>query len=159
MKALIFMLATLSLYAAPGYAAPPKDKGDKGASNRVQAHFEVKNDFQGEPDVDLPDDGTGVDIDKLVVPVFQDGLLVNYMFVSVRLQVKSGVDVWSVRERKHYLRDALIRAAHRQSLVSAEDWRSINREKAARVWMASANETLHDDSIEDVVFISADSHN
>src|SRR5262245_39662042 len=46
-----------------------------------------------------------MDAPYLAVPVVRNGRLVNYLFVSIRIEVPNGVDLWETRERAHFLRD------------------------------------------------------
>ncbi|WP_022698025.1 hypothetical protein [Euryhalocaulis caribicus] len=144
------------LFTLPAFAAAPEKSGKSEAhGNRYQAGFTLES---PEEEAEPPEDnGRGVEIPTLVVPVFEDGRLLNYVFVSVRLQVADGVDPWKVRGRTHYVRDAMIRAAHKQSLGADGNGRALDREKAAKVWMATANETLGGESITGIHFLTVDS--
>lgn len=129
--------------------------GHSGASNRIQAGFTLTSDAaEAEPP---EDEGRGVEIPTVVTPVFEDGRLLNYIFVNARLIVKDGLDPWKVRDQAHILRDAMVRAAHHESLADPSDPRALDREKAAQVWQAAANEALRSDSVVDVQFLSVDS--
>lgn len=78
----------------------------------------------------------------IAVPVVRNGTLVNYLFVTLRLDVAPGVDLWRTRERAHFLRDALIRAAHRTSLVDPARDDQLNRPAALAAFRAAAVEAL-----------------
>lgn len=156
MKMSLLILAFL-ISAAPALAEEKRkaSAGDSGASNRIQAGFTLTSD-DAEPE--LPDDdGRGVEIPTVVTPVFEDGRLLNYIFVNARLIVKDGLDPWKVRDQAHILRDAMVRAAHQESLADSADPRTLDRNRAAEVWLAAANDALHADSIVEVQFVSADS--
>ena len=43
------------------------------------------------------------------MPIVVDGQLVNYVFVYVRINLKSGADVTKMREKEPFFRDALVR--------------------------------------------------
>ncbi len=160
MKPRLLILAfAFALGAVPALADDgAKSRGDAGghsAANRIQAGFTLTSDAaEAEPP---EDNGRGVEIPTVVTPVFEDGRLLNYIFVHARLIVKKGLDPWKVRDQSHILRDAMIRAAHHESLADPSDPRVLDRDRAAKVWQAAANEALHSDSIVAVQFLSADS--
>lgn len=96
-----------------------------------------------------------VEMPILVTPVIVNGQLVNYAFVAAQLSVSEGHDPLAVRARVAYLRDAMVRAAHRRPL-NDPDRRSINPETAARVWTTAANQVLGEGVVEGVRVISSD---
>lgn len=153
------IILVCTLIAAPAFAVEG-EKSDAGGhatagANRIQAGFSLSRDDEtAEPP---EDEGRGVEIPTIVTPVFTDGRLLNYIFVNPRLIVKDGLDPWKVRDQSHVVRDAMIRIAHRESLADPSDPRVLDREKAARVWQAAANEALQSDSIVAVQFLNVDS--
>lgn len=54
------------------------------------------------------------------LPVTQQGRLVNYIFVTLRLSVRPGADMVAIRAKEPFFRDALVRAAARDSLAQAD---------------------------------------
>ncbi len=60
------------------------------------------------------------------VPVVSHGRLVNYVFVTLRLTFKPGVDMVRLREKEPYFRDALVRLASRAPLNPPDDLNSLN---------------------------------
>lgn len=83
-----------------------------------------------------------MDAPYLAVPVVRDGQLVNYLFVSVRVEVAQGVDLWRTRERAQFLRDALVRASHAHDLAAADDDNALNEARALEVYRAAAIQAL-----------------
>lgn len=83
-----------------------------------------------------------MDAPYLAVPVVRDGQLVNYLFVSIRIEIAPGVDLWRTRERAHFLRDALVRASHANDLSDPEDNNALNDARAIAVYHAAAVEAL-----------------
>jgi len=63
----------------------------------------------------------GVELSALVLPVARDNRLVSYIFVSVRIDSADGKDLWDLRNRSHFLRDAVLRASHREPLAPEKD--------------------------------------
>jgi hypothetical protein len=55
------------------------------------------------------------------LPVTRNGRLVNYVFVTLRLVCRPGADMVKIRAKEPFFRDALVRAAARQSLAEADN--------------------------------------
>jgi hypothetical protein len=83
-----------------------------------------------------------MDAPYLAVPVVRDGELVNYLFVSIRIEIEPSVDLWRTRERAHFLRDALVRASHGNDLADPQDNNALNEARAIQVYRAAAIQAL-----------------
>jgi hypothetical protein len=83
-----------------------------------------------------------MDAPYLAVPVVREGRLVNYLFVSLRIEIAPGVDLWRTRERAHFLRDALVRASHSTDLADPENNNALNEALALQVYRAAAVQAL-----------------
>jgi hypothetical protein len=79
-----------------------------------------------------------VDLALVGLPIVVDGRAVNYVFLSVRLHVGGGQDVLKLAAQEPYYRDALIRAAHRQPFVKADDWTVVDEARLKAVLLAEA---------------------
>lgn len=92
----LFALAVLTVVAAaaPTHAAAPKK------SEKV---------------------GQYVDLQAVALPVVRQGKLINYVFVQARVTLTDKGDPMVLRPKAPYFRDALVKAAHRQSLIDAKD--------------------------------------
>jgi len=86
--------------------------------------------------------GRSMDAPYLAVPVVRDGELVNYLFVSLRIEIAQGVDLWATRERAHFLRDALVRASHANDLSDPSDNNALNEARAIEIYRAAAIQAL-----------------
>lgn len=75
---------------------------------------------------DKPSGGASVNISGVGLPVIIGGRLRNYVFVSMRLHLGGSATVESMRGKEAYLRDAVVRAAHRTPFVVADDWSRID---------------------------------
>jgi hypothetical protein len=73
--------------------------------------------------------GQYVDLQPVAMPVVIDGQLVNYVFVYVRVNLKSGADVIKIREKEPFFRDALVRDAHRTPFIIPTNWQKIDEAK------------------------------
>ena len=106
------ILSRRAVFAALLIAAAPLSAPTAFAAGKADA-----KDAKEEGDAAPP--AKAVDLNHLVMPVAVNGRLNNYLFVSVRLIVADGVDVWAVRNRSHFLRDAIVRAAHKADVAKA----------------------------------------
>jgi hypothetical protein len=88
------------------------------------------------------DASRSMDAPYLAVPVVRDGQLVNYLFVSLRIQISPHVDLWRTRERAQFLRDALVRASHANSLADPNDINKLNEALALQVYRTAAVQSL-----------------
>lgn len=95
-----------------------------------------------------------MDAPYLAVPVVRDGRLVNYLFVSLRIQISPRVDLWRTRERAQFLRDALVRASHANALADPANNNALNQALAIQVYRAAAVQTLGADAVAGVTIVS-----
>jgi hypothetical protein len=56
---------------------------------------------------------SAIQLGAVALPVVVDGRLINYVFVTVRLELSPSADGSAVRNKEPFFRDALVRAAHR----------------------------------------------
>jgi len=56
------------------------------------------------------------------LPVIAGGRIRNYVFVMLRLHLGGVATAQTLRLKEPYLRDALVRAAHRTPFANAADW-------------------------------------
>ena len=73
--------------------------------------------------------GQYVDLQPVALPIVVDRQLVNYVYVYVRVNLKSGVDVTKLRDKEPFFRDALVREAHTTPFIVAGDWEKIDEAK------------------------------
>jgi hypothetical protein len=137
MKRSAFIALVVSALAGLAYAAgpPAKDKAEEGAGDQHSAR--------------------SMDAPYLAVPVVRDGQLVNYLFVSIRIEIAQGVDLWETRERAHFLRDALVRASHGNDLADANDNNALNEARAIEVYRAAAVQALGERAVAGVTIVAA----
>lgn len=57
-----------------------------------------------------------LDLSNMVLPVEQDGKLVNYLFVSAVITLNDGFDHWKLRESAHIIRDFILKEAHKTTI-------------------------------------------
>ncbi|HRP12005.1 MAG TPA: hypothetical protein PLK37_13310 [Terricaulis sp.] len=95
-----------------------------------------------------------MDAPYLAVPIVRQGVLANYLFVSVRVEIASGVDLWRTREQAHILRDALVRASHGRDLADPNDPNALNQPLAIEVYRAAAIAALGERAVAGVSIIA-----
>ncbi len=83
--------------------------------------------------------GQYVDLQPVGLPIVVDGRLVNYVFVYVRVNLKTGADVTKVRDKEPAFRDALVREGHRTPFVVATDWQKLDEPKLIAAMTKDAN--------------------
>ena len=72
------------------------------------------------------------------LPVISGGRVRNYVFVSLRLHLGGHATVESIRLKDAFLRDALVRAAHRTPFTVADDWTRLDATALSVSLMRSA---------------------
>ncbi len=95
-----------------------------------------------------------MDAPYLAVPVVRNGQLANYLFVSIRIEIAQGVDLWQTRERAHFLRDALVRASHSNDLADPNDNNVLNEARALEVYRAAAVQTLGERAVSGISIVA-----
>lgn len=119
------ILAILLAPIAPAMAnPPPAEHGGEGALNEKEA-------------------ARSVDLSALVFPVFTEtGKLKNYIFVDAKMLVAENRDPFKYRGQAHFIRDAVLRAAHRVSFNKKGDFTKLDEELASRECLKAANDIL-----------------
>ena len=153
--------------AAPAFAAGGGGHGagqgeDAGPSNRVRASFTLQSDLDETSGVENEETENGeagpraIVIPTLSMPAFVDGQLSAYFFVNVRVIVAEGSDPWAVREKTHYIRDAMVRAGHRRSIADPEAPTRIDAELAREILNEALSELVDMRDIERIEFTNVD---
>lgn len=132
--AMIASTLLAGLANASGPSAKGKDKAEAGEGAQTSSR--------------------SMDAPYLAVPVVRNGQLVNYLFVSIRIEIAQGVDLWRTRERAHFLRDALVRASHSNDLVDPNDSNALNEARAIEVYRAAAIQALGENAVGPITVIA-----
>ncbi|MDZ4691842.1 hypothetical protein [Terricaulis sp.] len=134
--AVILIASTMAIGFANASGPPSKQKG-------------------GEAEAEDPAlSSRSMDAPYLAVPVVRDGVLANYLFVSIRIEIAQGVDLWATRERAHFLRDALVRASHDHDLADPTDNNALNEARAIEVYRAAAVQALGERAVSGVSIVA-----
>jgi hypothetical protein len=83
-------------------------------------------------------EGGHVDVAPFAVPVMIEGRVVNYVFVSVRLQVAPSADPQGLLSKEPRVREALVRASHRTPMNPPGQRSSVDESRLAKVALAEA---------------------
>jgi hypothetical protein len=134
------LVAAVMMAPASALAAPPKaESADKAAARKAAA--DEKEFIQS------------VEVSGLAFPVFdEEGRILNYIFVSGRLLVAEGKDPWKYREKGHFIRDAVLAAAHRSSFAMKDDYTRFDAERAAAECLKAANAAIGENALVRMTF-------
>ena len=133
--AMALIASTLLAGLANASGPPAKAKTEEGGGEQMSAR--------------------SMDAPYLAVPVVRDGQLMNYLFVSIRIEIAPGVDLWQTRERAHFLRDALVRAGHLHDLTDPEDINALNEARALEVYRATAIGALGERAVAGLAIVAS----
>lgn len=75
------------------------------------------------------DVGQYVELQPVGLPIVYNRLLVNYVFVYVRINLTSGANVSKLREKEPFFRDALVRIGHRTPFTLPSDLSKIDTDR------------------------------
>jgi len=98
--------------------------------------------------------GQYVDLQPVALPIVVDGRLINYIFVSVRLNLTAAADTSRWRAREPYFRDALVRAAHQTPFTLAGDYEKIDAPRMTATLMRAASAMTGPNVIRSIVVTS-----
>ncbi|WP_332660812.1 hypothetical protein [Brevundimonas sp.] len=82
--------------------------------------------------------GASISMPGVGLPIIAGGRLRNYVFVSLRMHLGGAATPESMRPREAFLRDALVRAAHRTPFTVTDDWTVIDTAALSASLMRSA---------------------
>jgi hypothetical protein len=95
-----------------------------------------------------------VELNAMVFPIFdEDRNLINYLFVNARMLVADGKGVWDFREKAHIVRDAVLRAAHKESIHLDGNFSRIDEARAEKLFLDAVNKELQEDAFVSITFL------
>ncbi len=124
----VIVSASLAAVLTPAAAAfaPPAGGAEQGGETPTEAEV-----------------ARSLELGGLVFPVFDEKLkLKNYLFISARMLAGPGKDVWKYREQQHFIRDAILRAAHKTSFHAKGNFRKLDEKFASAECVKVANQTV-----------------
>lgn len=118
-RAVLAFAAPLALCAAPAFASGKKEKKEGGEGEKEAADPVIK-------------------LGSMALPIVDGGRLINYVFVDLSLTLPPGGDVTAFAGTEPLLRDALVRAAHKQPLNKAGSYVLLDEGKLKAIVMREA---------------------
>jgi hypothetical protein len=101
------------------------------------------------------DEGSqNISISPVGLPIVVDGKVVNYVFVTIRLDLAPLVNSTKLREKEPYFRDALVRAGHRTPFTLRSDLTKVDEAKLKAVMMQEATAIAGPGAVRAVVIVS-----
>ena len=100
--------------ALPAQAAEEKDKDKEKAAQTIQ-------------------------MASVALPVIVDGALLNYVFVSIKLELMPKADGAAVRGKEQFFRDDLVRYGHRTPFTRMDDYTRVDEAKVRAEILRAAN--------------------
>jgi hypothetical protein len=79
-----------------------------------------------------------IQMETVALPVIVNGQLLNYVFVSIRLDLMPKADGAAVRGKEQFFRDDLVRTGHRTPFTRFDDYTKIDEAKVRAEIMRAA---------------------
>ncbi len=98
--------------------------------------------------------GQYVDLQPVGMPIVADGVLVNYVFVHIRVVLTGSADVAKLRQREPFFRDALVRSGHRTPFTLKSDYGKIDAPRLIASLTKDVNAIVGPGQIKAVVITS-----
>ncbi len=99
--------------------------------------------------------GQYVNVSPVAAPIVLNGQLINYIFVTLRLDLASNIDALRMRDKEPYFRDAFVRLAHRRPFVKPGDYTHVDETALKSAMMAEASRITGPRVVTGVEIISA----
>jgi hypothetical protein len=99
-------------------------------------------------------DGQYIDVSAVALPVIVDGIVRNYVFVAIRVDLTSSANTSKLREKEPYFRDSIVRAAHRSPFNKPGDLNHIDETRVVAALSRDAGSILGPGAFKDVKVMS-----
>lgn len=100
------------------------------------------------------DVGQNIAVSPVALPIVVNGKVVNYIFVTIRLELAPMANTSKLREKEPYFRDALVRAGHRTPFTLPSDLTRIDEVRLKAVMMREAQVIAGPGAVRAVVLVS-----
>lgn len=124
------LIATLTVLAA----APGSAEEAKGASTKATGQY--------------------VDLAAVALPIVLDNRIINYVFVSVRVNLSAGANAPKLQSKEPYFRDALVRAGHRTPFTRLDNFTVVDDAKLKASMYAAAVAIAGQNNVASVTILS-----
>ena len=101
-----------------------------------------------------PGGGQYVDLAPVALPVVADNRVINYVFVSVRVNLTPGANAPRLQAREPYFRDALVRAGHRTPFTRGNDYTMLDDAKLKAAMYSAATAIAGPGNVASVTILS-----
>lgn len=106
------------------------------------------------PEKPKASDGQYVDLAPVALPIVVEGQLINYVFVSARLQLTPSADAAKLRAKEPFFRDALVRAGHKTPFTNPNDYTVVDVPRLQAVLLRDATAIAGGKGVKGVVVLS-----
>jgi hypothetical protein len=97
-----------------------------------------------------------IPLEPVAVPITENGKLVNYVFMSIKIILSPKADLYKLVGQEPYYRDALVRAGHRQSLGVPGDSNRVDEKLVKAVLKREAASFMDARMIADIEIVRQD---
>ena len=101
-----------------------------------------------------PGGGQYVDLAPVALPVVLDNRVINYVFVSVRVNLTPGANAPRLQAKEPYFRDALVRAGHRTPFTRGNDYTMLDDAKLKAAMYSAATAIAGAGNVASVIILS-----
>lgn len=110
--------------------------------------------FASEPAEKADESGQYVSISPVGLPVVLNGKVINYIFVTVRVELTPSANAAKLREREPYFRDALVRAGNRTPFTKTSNYTQIDEAKLKAALLRDASAIAGAGAVKGVTIVS-----
>ena len=100
--------------------------------------------------------GQYIDLTPLALPIIADGMIKNYIFMRIRVNLAKNADAPKMRDKEPYLRDALLRSSYRSPLTRSDSYLKVDEKKLSAVLIKESAAILGPGKATTVQIISQD---
>ena len=101
-----------------------------------------------------PGGGQYVDLAPVALPVVLDNRVINYVFISVRVNLTASANAPRLQAREPYFRDALVRAGHRTPFTRGNDFTALDDAKLKAAMYSAATAIAGAGNVASVTILS-----
>jgi len=89
-------------------------------------------------DAPPPPDDHAIKLSPLALPIVVDGRVLNYVFVTVKVDLTPSANAMALRDKEPIFRDALVRDAYRTPFVTPGNYNHLDEAKLKSVFIRDA---------------------
>lgn len=104
-------------------------------------------------DENKKDGASNLEMAPVALPVVVDGQVVNYVFATVKINLSATADLAKWRAREPYIRDAVVKTAHRTPFTRPDDYLSLDETRLKASVQREAAAVMGGKDIKSVVVV------